>query len=64
MGLGEFAVNFFIALIALLDPIGNVPVFAAATSEDLLRRAAAGLDGRVRFEVCDATLMLACEVVG
>lgn len=33
MGLGEFAVNFFIALIALLDPIGNVPVFAAATSE-------------------------------
>ncbi len=32
MGLGEFAVNFFIALIALLDPIGNVPVFAAATS--------------------------------
>ena len=33
MGLSEFAVNFFIALIALLDPIGNVPVFAAATSE-------------------------------
>ena len=32
MELGEFAVNFFIALIALLDPIGNVPVFAAATS--------------------------------
>ncbi|MDP8916460.1 MAG: MarC family protein [Pseudomonadota bacterium] len=31
MGLGEFAVNFFIALIALLDPIGNVPVFGAAT---------------------------------
>jgi multiple antibiotic resistance protein len=31
-GLGAFAVNFFIALIALLDPIGNVPVFAAATS--------------------------------
>ena len=32
MELGAFAVNFFIALIALLDPIGNVPVFAAATS--------------------------------
>jgi len=27
----EFAVNFFVALFALLDPIGNVPVFAAAT---------------------------------
>lgn len=33
MGLAEFGVNFFIALIALLDPIGNVPVFGAATSE-------------------------------
>jgi len=31
MGLAEFAVNFFIALVALLDPIGNVPVFGAAT---------------------------------
>src|SRR5882724_9491116 len=28
----EFAVNFFIALFALIDPIGNVPLFAAATS--------------------------------
>jgi len=27
----EFAVNFFVALFALLDPIGNVPVFAAST---------------------------------
>jgi len=27
----EFAVNVFIALFALIDPIGNVPVFAAAT---------------------------------
>ena len=27
----DFAVNFFVALFALLDPIGNVPVFAAAT---------------------------------
>ena len=28
----DFAVNFFVALFALLDPIGNVPVFAAATT--------------------------------
>jgi len=28
----EFAVNFFIALFALIDPVGNVPLFAAATS--------------------------------
>ena len=28
----ELAVNFFIALFALLDPIGNVPIFAAATA--------------------------------
>jgi multiple antibiotic resistance protein len=28
----EFGVNFFIALFALIDPIGNVPVFAASTS--------------------------------
>ena len=28
----DFAVNFFIALFALIDPIGNVPLFAAATS--------------------------------
>jgi multiple antibiotic resistance protein len=27
----EFAVNFFVALFALVDPIGNVPLFAAAT---------------------------------
>ena len=27
-----FAVNFFIALFALIDPIGNVPLFAAATA--------------------------------
>ncbi|MCA3708574.1 MAG: MarC family protein [Phenylobacterium sp.] len=26
-----FAVNFFIALFALIDPVGNVPLFAAAT---------------------------------
>ncbi len=27
----QFAVNFFVALFALIDPIGNVPMFAAAT---------------------------------
>src|SRR5258707_809287 len=27
----DFAVNFFVALFALLDPVGNVPVFAAST---------------------------------
>jgi len=32
MTLTEYAVNFFVALFALLDPIGNVPVFAAATA--------------------------------
>jgi multiple antibiotic resistance protein len=26
----DFAVNFFIALFALIDPVGNVPLFAAA----------------------------------
>ena len=28
----DFAVNFFVALFALIDPIGTVPLFAAATS--------------------------------
>ena len=32
MGQTELAVNFFIALFALIDPVGNVPIFAAATS--------------------------------
>lgn len=32
MGQAEFAVNFFVALFALLDPVGNVPLFAAATA--------------------------------
>jgi multiple antibiotic resistance protein len=31
MSLAELSVNFFIALFALIDPIGSVPVFAAAT---------------------------------
>jgi multiple antibiotic resistance protein len=31
MTLAEFAINFFVALFALIDPVGNVPLFAAAT---------------------------------
>jgi multiple antibiotic resistance protein len=31
MSQADFAVNFFVALFALIDPIGNVPLFAAAT---------------------------------
>ena len=31
MNAAEFAINFFIALFALIDPVGNVPMFAAAT---------------------------------
>jgi multiple antibiotic resistance protein len=31
MNQAQFAVNFFIALFALIDPVGNVPLFAAAT---------------------------------
>jgi multiple antibiotic resistance protein len=38
----DFAVNFFVALFALLDPIGNVPVFAAST---------AGANGRERAQI-------------
>ncbi|WP_374575185.1 MarC family protein [Phenylobacterium sp.] len=33
----DFAVNFFVALFALIDPIGNVPLFAAATVADKAR---------------------------
>src|SRR5665213_2703533 len=32
MSLAAFAVNFFVALFALIDPVGNVPMFAAATA--------------------------------
>ncbi|HWA63185.1 MAG TPA: MarC family protein [Caulobacteraceae bacterium] len=32
MSATEFAVNFFVALFALIDPIGNVPLYAAATT--------------------------------
>jgi multiple antibiotic resistance protein len=28
----QFAVNFFVALFALIDPVGNTPLFAAATA--------------------------------
>ena len=31
MGEAVLAVNFFVALFALIDPVGNVPLFAAAT---------------------------------
>ena len=32
MSLAAFAVNFFVALFALIDPVGNVPMFATATT--------------------------------
>src|SRR5665213_2228856 len=32
MNQAQFAVNFFVALFALIDPVGNVPLFAAATA--------------------------------
>ena len=32
MDLLELGVNFFVALFALTDPIGNIPIFAAATA--------------------------------
>src|SRR3954471_9423228 len=38
----DFAVNFFVALFALLDPVGNVPVFAAST---------VGATGRERAQI-------------
>src|ERR1700761_3804564 len=39
---GEFAVNFFVALFALIDPIGIVPFFAAGT---------AGVSARERAQI-------------
>jgi multiple antibiotic resistance protein len=33
MDLLQLGVNFFVALFALIDPIGNVPLFAAATGD-------------------------------
>src|ERR1700753_3269064 len=38
----DFAVNFFVALFALLDPVGNVPVLAAST---------VGASGRERAQI-------------
>ncbi|MFY7853120.1 MAG: MarC family protein, partial [Brevundimonas sp.] len=38
----DLGVNLFVALFALLDPIGNIPIFAAAT---------AGATARQRFSV-------------
>lgn len=38
----DFAVNFFVALFALLDPVGTVPFFAAATT---------GQSGRERAQI-------------
>jgi multiple antibiotic resistance protein len=32
MDLVQLGVNFFVALFALIDPVGNIPMFAAATS--------------------------------
>jgi multiple antibiotic resistance protein len=32
MGQADFAINFFVALFALIDPVGSVPLFAAATT--------------------------------
>jgi multiple antibiotic resistance protein len=32
MDLADFAINFFVALFALIDPVGSVPLFAAATT--------------------------------
>lgn len=31
MNAAQFAINFFVALFALIDPVGNVPLYAAAT---------------------------------
>jgi multiple antibiotic resistance protein len=33
MDLVQLGVNFFVALFALIDPVGNIPMFAAATSD-------------------------------
>ena len=42
MSQADFAVNFFVALFALLDPVGNVPIFAASTL---------GASGRERAQI-------------
>ena len=37
----DLGVNLFVALFALVDPIGNVPIFAAATRAPRRRSGAA-----------------------
>lgn len=51
MNLAELSVNFFVALFALIDPIGNVPLFAAAT-------AGASVGGRRRVAVYISAFVL------
>ena len=46
MSQAELSVNFFVALFALVDPIGNVPEFAAATA-----CATAGARRRIAFYI-------------
>ena len=46
-----FAINFFVALFALIDPIGNVALFAAATGW-LAAATGCTLGGTVVFLVC------------
>ena len=40
MGAVDLGVNLFVALFALVDPIGNIPIFAAATAGATLRQRA------------------------
>lgn len=48
----DFAVNFFVALFALLDPVGNVPLFVASTP---------GASGRERAQIA---LVISLFVMG
>ena len=34
----DLGVNLFVALFALVDPIGNIPIFAAATAGASMRQ--------------------------
>ena len=47
MNASELGVNLFVTLFALLDPIGNLPIFAAATVGASLRQRAS-----VSFFIC------------
>ncbi len=55
MSQADFAVNFFVALFALLDPIGNVPLFAAATAGASARHRAQIAAYIALFVVCFLT---------